>query len=62
MPHADEPHARVAQRLPEREVVHAWQAEADVDARVLEQVDDQLRAGRHAADPLTACPAGAAKP
>jgi hypothetical protein len=35
--------------------VHPGQAEADVDARVLEQVDDQLGAGGHAADPLTAC-------
>ncbi len=45
---ADQPDRRVAQRLPERQVVHAGQAEAHLDAALLEQAQDQLRAGRHA--------------
>ena len=47
MADADEPDRRAAQRLPQREVVHPRKAEAELDAAVLEQVDDQLRAGRH---------------
>ena len=47
MADSDEPDRRAAQRLPQREVVHSRKAEADLDAALLEQVDDQLRAGRH---------------
>ena len=44
---ADEPDRRVAQRLPQREVVHARAGRSTtLDAALLEQVDDQLGAGR----------------
>ena len=40
---ADEPDRGLAQRLPQREVVDPGQPEADLDARALELVDDDLR-------------------
>ena len=54
VPHADQPDPRVAQRLPQRQVVDARQPEADLDAAVLEQVDDETRAGGHGAHPVSA--------
>ena len=51
--HADEPDRRLAQRLPQREVVHAGQAEADLDAGLLQLLDDDLRSGRHRAHPAS---------
>ena len=47
MAHADQPDRRRAQRLPEREVVDAGQAEAHLDAGVLELRDDDLGTGGH---------------
>ena len=51
--HADEPDRRLAQRLPERQVVDARQPEADLHARVLELRHDRLRSGRHRRHPAT---------
>ena len=44
---ADQPDRRLAQRLPERQVVNAREAEADLHAGVLELRDDDLGAGGH---------------
>ena len=52
--HADQPDRRVPQRLPQRQVVHSREAEADLDPAFLEEVDDQMRAGGHGAHPFTA--------
>ena len=46
---ADEPDARLAQGLPEREVVDAGEAEADLHAGLLELLDDDLCSRRHEA-------------
>jgi hypothetical protein len=51
---ADEPDRRVAQGLPQREVVHPGQPEAELDPALLEQSDDQLRATGHGAHPFSA--------
>ena len=45
--HADQPDRRRAQRLPQREVVDPGQAEAHLDAGVLELRDDDLGTGGH---------------
>jgi hypothetical protein len=54
VPDPDQPDARVAQRLPQRQVVHAGQPEAQLDAALLEQIDDETRAGGHGAHPFSA--------
>jgi hypothetical protein len=54
VPDADEPDGRVAQRLPQRQVVHARQTEADLDAAGLQQLDDAMRAACHGAHLLSA--------
>jgi hypothetical protein len=45
----DEPDRGLAQSLPEREVVDAGEAEADLDPGVLELLDDDLCSRRHEA-------------
>ncbi len=42
---ADEPDRRLRQRLPDREVVDAWQPEGNRDAEALERLDDADRGG-----------------
>ena len=44
---------RVAKRLPQRQVVHARKAEAQLDAVLLEPVDDQTRATWHGAQSVS---------
>ena len=50
---ADEPDRGRPQRLPQREVVHAGQPEADLHSRPLELFDDDLRSSGHAARTLS---------